>query len=391
MKLVKRYDYESSVNAKTEITPEGFLKVMARATRVGVLKYKQMDGTIVRELRHPDEVFKPESMASLALKPFTSKHPPGLLDSETASMYQVGMTGETITIDDNKFLSVMCCITDKRAIADAENGKMVEVSPGYVCELDFTPGVYDGEEYDAVQRNIRYNHLAQVTKGRSGPEVRLRLDSDDAIHMGLNSEGETKMKIKLDGKDFEVSDEIGKALEKHLDGMKKELEEEMDEKAKKDAAGGKAELEKVAKEKEKSDARADGLEAELEKVKKERTDSVPSSESIRKAVKERAALERVAEAAGVEKFDEMNDLDLKKAVIVAQQPEAKLDGKSEDYVSARFDVAAEAVSGADEKARKLGEKITKDKRTSEVMDADEARQKMIERNRGLWKTPAKAE
>lgn len=388
MKLVKRYDYAGSVTAEPEVTPEGFLKVMARATRVGVLKYKQMDGSIVRELRHPDEVFKPESMETLALKPVTNNHPSSLLDSETASMYQVGMTGESVKIDDDKFLRIMTVITDKDAIADYEKGK-VEVSPGYVCELDFTPGVFDGEEYDAIQKNIRYNHLAIVKKGRSGPEV--RLDADDAIEVVDSDQPKEKkkMKMKLAGKDYDLDDEVGAAVKEHLKNEARKAKEEMDEKdekAKKDAAGGKAELEKVAKEKEKADARADGLEAELAKVKKERTDAAPSKEQIREAVKVRTALEKVASEVGVEKFDEMDDLELKKAVIVAQHPDTKFDGKSEEYINARFDVAAEAIKGTEESARNLGEKITDKNRTSEVMDSEDSRQKMIERNRSLWKS-----
>lgn len=390
MKLVKRYDYESTVTAQPEMTPEGFLKVMARATRVGVLKYKQMDGTIVRELRHPDEVFKPESMATLALKPMTNRHPSTLLDSETASMYQTGMTGETVKIADNKFLEVLCVITDKRAIADAESEKAVEVSPGYVCELDFTPGTYDGEEYDAIQRNIRYNHLAQVKKGRSGPEVRLRMDSaDDAVRMDLNQEKETKkMKMKLNGKDYEMDDEVGQAVKEHLKNEARKVKEEMDEQMKKDAAGGKAELEKVAKEKEKAEAKADALDAEIKKLKAERTDAA-DPKVLREAVKARVALEKIAEAAGVEKFDAMEDLELKKAVIKADDADFSLEGKSEAYIEARFDMAAESIKSADDSAKKLGEKITKGARETEVMDAEDARQKMIERNRGLWKNEEK--
>lgn len=379
MKLVKRYDYEPSVTAQTEMTPEGFLKVRARATRTGVLVYKMADGTSVRELRHPDEVFKPESMASLGLKPLTNNHPPGLIDSETAEMYQVGMTGETVKVVDDKYLEVTCVFTNKRAIADAANGK-VEVSPGYVCELDWTPGVYDGEEYDAVQKNIRYNHLAQVKKGRSGPDVRLHLDSEDGIQIDPNEEKETvKMKIKLDGKEFEVADELGKAIELL---QKRPASEEL-ETVKQDAAEKAAALASATKAKEEAEARADGLKSEVEKIKKERTDSAPAD--LRALVKERLALEKVAEAAGVEKFDSLDDIELKKAVIKAVSPEAVMDGKGEDYINARFDVAAESLSASDEKAKSLGEKILNGGRETEVMDSSSSRQKMIDRQKNLWK------
>jgi len=48
-----------------------------------------------------------------------------------------------------------------------------------------------------------------------------------------------------------------------------------------------------------------------------------------------------ADRAGVEVKDGMSDIDIKKAVITAIYPAAKLDGKDEVYVSARFDAAVE--------------------------------------------------
>lgn len=400
MKLVKRYDYESTVEAKTERTPEGFLKVLARATRVGVLRYKTPDGKVVRELRHPDAVFDPESMQTLALKPYTNDHPPGLLDASNAAEYQIGMTGETISIDSNKYLQVLIVITDEKAITDAENGK-VEVSPGYTCELDFQPGVYEGQEYDAIQRNIRYNHLAQVKKGRSGPEVRLRLDSDDAAQVDLvQPEKEKKtMKMKFGDKEFDVADELGQAMQAEINKARP-AKEEMDalkaavETAKSEAKGmadAYGALQKkyagADKEKEQAEAKADGLEAELKKIKKERTDSADETK-FREAVKARIQLEKVAEAAGVEKFDSMSDTEIKKAVIRIDDEDANLEGKSDDYVQARFDVASKSIEVTDEKANRLGKTITENGSkggTHEVMDADDARQKMIEKQRSLWK------
>jgi hypothetical protein len=54
-----------------------------------------------------------------------------------------------------------------------------ELSCGYRCTYDWTPGVWNGEAYDCVQRNIRGNHLALVKNGRMGPEVAV-LDHSDA-------------------------------------------------------------------------------------------------------------------------------------------------------------------------------------------------------------------
>lgn len=382
MKLVKRYDYAPSSTSKVEMTPEGFMLVEARASRVGVLKYKMEDGTIVRELVPAEELFKPESMNTLAMKPITNNHPKSLLDSESAGAHMVGMTGETVKNVADKYLDISTVITDATTIAEAEGGK-VEVSPGYVCELEYTTGVFDGEEYDAIQRNRRYNHLAVVKKGRNGPEVRLRLDAADAIQVDLNQKEEGKtMKYKFDdGSELECSDAFGEKMKAEQEKKKKD-EEAAKADAQKAMDAEKSKLEEAKKDAEKALAKADALEAEIKKMKVVKTDAEPTA--LREAVKARIALERVASAAGVEKFDDLSDIDLKKAVIKTDAPDAALDGKSDDYINARFDVAAESISVSDEAAKKLGGSINKGAR-AEVMDADVARQKMIERQQNAWK------
>jgi len=51
-----------------------------------------------------------------------------------------------------------------------EAGKR-ELSAGYTCRYDMTPGEWNGVKYDGVQRDIRGNHLALVQEGRMGPDV----------------------------------------------------------------------------------------------------------------------------------------------------------------------------------------------------------------------------
>lgn len=54
-----------------------------------------------------------------------------------------------------------------------------DLSCGYRCTYDWTPGTWNGQAYDCVQRNIRGNHLALVKRGRMGPDVAV-LDHSDA-------------------------------------------------------------------------------------------------------------------------------------------------------------------------------------------------------------------
>ena len=179
-KVFRRLDVFESDLGDVQRTEEGFAHFFARATRTGVFLYKNQDGSLRRELRLPEEVFSIDSMATLKNKPVTNDHPTELVDSKNARDYTVGMTGEDVTQDDI-YLKTKVVLTDDSTIIEViENGK-VEVSCGYTCEHEIKSGTFEGENYDLIQRNIRYNHLAVVDVGRAGPEVKLRLDKGDAI------------------------------------------------------------------------------------------------------------------------------------------------------------------------------------------------------------------
>ena len=52
-----------------------------------------------------------------------------------------------------------------------------ELSLGYNLRLEETPGVWEGQPYDAIQRDIVINHLALVGQARAGEQARLNIDA----------------------------------------------------------------------------------------------------------------------------------------------------------------------------------------------------------------------
>ncbi len=168
-------------------TPEGFLEMRARIGRAGLHDYRagEVGGppgvppdTPVRVYRPPAEVFDPASMASFAGKPVTLDHPAAMVDSATWRGVAVGHSGQGVVRDDGHVAADLV-ITDAAAVARAEGGS--ELSNGYWADFDFTPGVTpEGEPYDAVQRNIRGNHIALVAEGRCGPGCALPAATADA-------------------------------------------------------------------------------------------------------------------------------------------------------------------------------------------------------------------
>lgn len=76
-----------------------------------------------------------------------------------------------------------------------------ELSCGYTLTLDETPGTTpEGEHYDAIQRNIRYNHLAVVPRARAGSLARLNIDGEQVVGDEPLSNNDT------DKEDKEMSD-----------------------------------------------------------------------------------------------------------------------------------------------------------------------------------------
>ncbi|MFY3647732.1 DUF2213 domain-containing protein [Achromobacter xylosoxidans] len=157
---------------KQELTNEGFLLCRdVPIARIGELLYA--DGEVPVEAtpdglikinRSPEEVFRPETIASFEGKPVTLDHPSDFVTPETWRQLAVGTVqnvrqGQGI---ENDYLFADLLVTDAQAIEDIRAG-LREVSCGYEADYEqVEPG--RGE-----QRNIIGNHVALVERGRCGP------------------------------------------------------------------------------------------------------------------------------------------------------------------------------------------------------------------------------
>lgn len=136
----------------------------------------------MREYRPPEAVFDDASLETFDSVAVTNDHPPRLLTPADAAKHAVGMLQGAPWRDHDHVVATMV-IYDAAAIADIEAGKQ-EISCGYECDVELKSGVSpQGERYDAIQTNIRGNHVAVVHSGRAGSTARLRLDADDAIQI----------------------------------------------------------------------------------------------------------------------------------------------------------------------------------------------------------------
>jgi hypothetical protein len=331
-------------NDRHQITPEGYLVCDAAVTRAGVFDYLDAQGKLTRELRPPEEVFAPESLATLALQPITFHHPASeRVDADNVRQVQVGVTGENVAHDD-QFVNVRVKITDKSVVEYAlerrRNDKSVELSCGYSADVVPMSGEHPKEgRYDAVQKNIRYNHVSIVPAGRAGENVKLKLDAQQKEKSMFKF---IRKAMKLDGFTMDaIEADVPAEAQGILGRLSAKLDEAVD--VIRDYA---ARIVELTKKNDEAQAKADTLSEENKKLKADVSSlSDPTGEKIQKIIADRRALETVAGKVSV-KADGLSDQAVKVAVIQKQAPEFKADGKSDDYINARFDAVVELLDAA---------------------------------------------
>lgn len=319
--MTMRYDRHAFKAVKDE---HGFIRDTPVLTRTGVFVYWLPDGSQRREYRPPDEVFKADSLAAFKGIPITDEHHGKILGDNARNL----VIGSVLSSgrQDGKDLLADIVIHNTQAI---DAGKK-ELSVGYEVELELKSGITeDGEPYDAIQRNIKPNHLAIVSKGRAG-NARLNLDAADAVQYLENnnvSTPENLSTIRLDsGIAYQAAPEVINELNKY----------------KQDAA-------QAAAEKEKETARADSLDA---KVKDLEAKQEQLKQDAYVQAKKRLELEATAKTHKVEVKADSTDRQLQEAVIKAVRGDSfDVNGRSDAYIEAAFDLAvADSVQRADQEA-----------------------------------------
>lgn len=368
-----------NISSKREYTDEGFLRVPARISRTGIQEYfavemglTDRDPTdVVKIYRSPEEVFNEDSLKSFAVKPVTNNHPPELVTASNSKKYTVGISGHEIT-KDGTFVTALLNIIDQEAINAIESGK-VELSNGYTADIEWGKGVTpEGEEYDAIQRNIKGNHIAIVEKGRAGYDCRV---SDN-----LSVTGEKpKMKIIIDGIEFEVSDQVAQAVNKlqvKIKDMEKEVEKKEEEVEEKDE-----EMEKKEAEAKKTE---DCLKAKLDDV----TSKIPSAKQLDSMIEDRLKfVEKVKKLDPNIQWQGKDSISVMKEIVAAKCTNVQLDSVSDDYIKARFDTLLETTD-ADPLDETFKQVITNPGKVEDTRPAHViAREKMMQDSRDAWKSP----
>lgn len=260
-------------------------------------------------LRDPEELKK--AAPTFNNIPLLDEHIPVTAD-DPQKMSVVGSTG-TDSDFAHPYLNNSLVVWDSNSIAGIESDEKKQLSSAYRYRADMTPGVYEGQPYDGVMRDIVGNHVAIVIEGRAGPDVVV----GDSLSLELKEMAKAKQ-LAAALKPFLAQDadleEVEKAVKKNL-----ELEEEEKD------------------ERERKDIQAKEKRDEYEEKKLDREDESLGEKAKDKKAKDKKAMDEESEEKDKKAEDEDDEDEEDKAAM-----DAALIRKAEENVMGRIRQANEA-------------------------------------------------
>lgn len=348
-------------------TENGYLVGDVRCARTGIQQYLGVElglpsMEVINVYRSPEEVFNKDSLASYPHKPMTSDHPVDDVTAENWKQFAGGDLGDEV-LRDGEFVKVSFKMMDAGLIKDYRAGKR-EVSMGYTAEIDFQDGMTpDGEPYQAIQKNIRINHIALVGQGRAGHDCRI---GDNAQNWGTSPItkvlGDKRVDLKtliVDGLTVETTEQGIAAIQKIADDKNLVVKQLADAKAEHETAINAKDAELAKK-----DAEIDALKA-----------AKLSDAEIDAKVQARSDLLAKAKSVADADYTGLSDAEIKRAAIVAKLGDAAIEGKADAYIDARFDILAESISSADPFANAM-----KDSKPQQLTDNGQAEYEQRQRD-----------
>jgi hypothetical protein len=332
-------------------TRDGYLRVTAKVARTGVQDYlgREVDpegkhfaaDQVVKVYRPPEEVFAVDSVASFIGRPITDDHPVVPVTAKNWRELSRGVIGGAVK--DGEWLRFDLALMDAELIDKVDAGKR-ELSNGYSADLSIEDGTApDGTAYQAVQRNIRGNHVAVVDRARAGSEARIAdggnkifADCDFApvILIADAAQEQSTMKdfLTLDGLKVDLTD---------ADAVKAAFAKLQQVAADANTAKDKALTDVATLTTDKA-----ALEAKVATLETQLKDAALTPAKLREAARAYAEVCDKAKALGVTVTDEMDEAAIQKAVVSAKIGDAAK-GWNEAQIAASFatltkDVKADA-------------------------------------------------
>lgn len=183
--LIEQSVTVAAMDSAQRVDDNGWIEIQNNPlSRVGVFEYF---GRHISPDLPPDEVFSvyhpaeelsdPETIKSAKLIPWIAGHTMlGKVGKVQAEEKGVGgVTGEQIYFKDGILYGNLKLFS--KSHADLVNIKgFKELSLGYTSKCEYAPGEWNGQPYQYIRRQFRFNHTATVPEGRMGKIVSV-LDS----------------------------------------------------------------------------------------------------------------------------------------------------------------------------------------------------------------------
>lgn len=168
---------------------------------------------IYQVLRPEEELSSPETLESFKLIPLVDEHTmlgteDGMQTAEEKGVH--GVTGTNVEFKDGLITDDLKIFSE--TLKDEIKSGKKDLSVGYYCRYDLTPGEYEGQHYDAIQRDVRVNHIALVDEGRMGKDVRVMDEriTFDTLSEILQQQKENEMTVKGKRKKFAMDADVDK-------------------------------------------------------------------------------------------------------------------------------------------------------------------------------------
>jgi hypothetical protein len=335
---------------KVQWKEDGTFIAHAPITSMGVYVYNRENGT-THELRSYEEVFKEDSLKTLENLSITLHHPNEEVDDKNKAQYEVGrIIGNISHYDNDPRVYADLHITNKTAIKAALTSGVKFLSCGYKSKDLKTDGVFLGMSYDTIQTDIRYNHVSLCRKPRGDEHLMIKLDGiEDALKfddaqtefeeiVSIINNGENNMAIQKEdsGNSNAETIKMFADMQTKIDSKEKEL------------IVAKSEVDKIKGEKDALQAKCDSLASELKSLQ----DSFPNQ--IHELAYKLSSLRTLVNDWGIEGLKaDATEKEMKMAIISKHDKNFKADGKSEEYINARFDSTIEIATAEKNKNDKI--------------------------------------
>ncbi|HEA4453764.1 TPA: DUF2213 domain-containing protein [Proteus mirabilis] len=331
---------------KRQYDLNGWLEVKDNPiSKVGVFDYLGFEigapipEKIYKVYRPQEELASTETINSFKLMPFVDEHEMLGKDGTPAETKGIqGVIGERVYFE-YPYLRGNIKILSNSALNQIEGGK-IELSPGYRCVYDFTPGEFNGERYDAIQRHIRANHLALVDEGRTGADVAVQ----DHSVITIDTKELIRMNPENENKDTPTNDE-GAFTPEQLEALKAIIKEVIT-------------------------STQPATDDDPEEEKKPSTDSDPDEEQKAEEAVEKAEIATEEAESGEPEAVEKAEVAIEEAVEAIEEAKEHLDQATTDGLNRRLKRLNRSMTAMDEMAS-LKRKIKRLEKAKPAMDTGE--------------------